>query len=204
MSHHLGYLVMQRRQLFILGVAVAIAACHDATTGPTALSAGPTPASARAAPPQGTGLVLHNVTSTPIPLLDNAVLNGEVVITQLALNAVGGLTASGTLTGTITGVSQTITQDFTTDVAISGSGNGNSCSVLTVDLSPINVDAGGQIVSVDLTQVNATVGAQGPLGSLLCTLTNLVNRGVGGAVSALLSVINSILGGGTPTPPPVP
>jgi hypothetical protein len=204
MSHHLGYLVMQRRQLFILGVAVAIAACHDATTAPTVLSAGPAPASARAAPPQGTGLVLHNVTSTPIPLLDNAVLNGEVVITQLALNAVGGLTASGTLTGTITGVSQTITQDFTTDVAISGSGNGNSCSVLTVDLSPINVDAGGKIVSVDLTQVNATVGAQGPLGSLLCTLTNLVNQGVGGAVSALLSVINGILGGGVPTPPPVP
>jgi hypothetical protein len=76
--------------------------------------------------------------------------------------------------------------------------------VLTVDLAPINVDVAGQIVSVDLTQANATVGAQGPLGSLLCTLTSLVNRGIGGAVSALLSVINGILGGGTPTPPPVP
>jgi hypothetical protein len=195
---------MRKRQLLVLGVAVAIAACHDATTAPTALSAGPTPTSARAAPPQGTGLVLHNVTSTPIPLLGNAVLNGEVVITQLAVNAVGGLTASGTVIGTITGVGQTINQDFTTDVAISGSGNGNSCSVLTVDLSPINVDVAGQIVSVDLTQADATVGAQGPLGSLLCTLTSLVNRGVGGAVSALLSVINAILGGGTPVPPPTP
>jgi hypothetical protein len=198
--HHLRYLVMQSRQLFVLGAAVAIAACHDTPTAPTALSAHPAPAPARAAPPKGTGLVLHNVTSTPIPLLGDAVLNGEVVITQLALNAVGGLTASGTLTGTITGVGQTITQDFTTDVAISGSGAGNSCSVLTADLSPINVDVAGQIVSVDLTQTNATVGAQGPLGSLLCTLTRLVNSAAGGAVSALLGVINAILGGGLPAP----
>jgi hypothetical protein len=195
---------MQTRQLFVLGVAVAIAACHDAATAPTSLSADRGPAMQRAAPPKGTGLVLHNVTSTPIPLLGDAVFNGEVVITQLALNAVGGLTASGTLVGTIGAVGQTINQTFTTDVAISGSGNGNSCSVLTVDLAPINVDVAGKIVSVDLTQANATVGAQGPLGSLLCTLTSLVNRGIGGAVSALLSVINGILGGGTPTPPPVP
>jgi hypothetical protein len=204
MSHHLRYLVMQRRRLFLLGVTVAIAACHDATTAPTALSAGPAPASARAAPPKGTGIVLHNVTGTPVPGVGNAVFNGEVVITQLALNAVGGLTASGTIVGTVTVVGQQINQNFTTDVAISGSGNGNSCSVLTVDLSPINVDAAGQIVAVDLNPVNATVGAQGPLGSLLCTVTKLVDRGVGGAVSALLSVINAILGGGTPAPPPVP
>lgn len=195
---------MQRKQLLVLGVAVVVAACHDAATAPTLLSPDRGPVMQRAAPPAGTGLVLHNVTSTPIPLLGDAVLNGDVVITQLALNAVGGLTASGTLVGTIGAVGQTINQTFTTDVAISGSGNGNSCSVLTVDLAPINVDVAGQIVSVDLTQANATVGAQGPLGSLLCTLTKLVNRGVGGAVSALLSVINGILGGGTPTPPPVP
>jgi hypothetical protein len=195
---------MQKRQLLVLGVAVAIAACHDAATAPSALSADREPMSQGAAPPAGTGLVLHNVTSTPIPLLGDAVFNGDVVITQLALNAVGGLTASGTIVGTIGAVGQTIDQTFTTDVAISGSGNGNSCSVLTVDLAPLNVNVAGQVVSVDLTQANATVGAQGPLGSLLCTLTSLVNRGVGGAVSALLSVVNAILGGGTPTPPPVP
>jgi hypothetical protein len=197
---------MKKGHLLALATAAVVVACHDASTAPsTALSASSGAVQQRAAaPPQGTGIVLHNVTSTPIPLLGDAVFNGEVVITQLAVNAVGGLTASGTLIGTIGTLGQTINQNFTTDVAISGSGNGNSCSVLTVDLSPINVDVAGQIVAVDLTQVNATVGAQGPLGSLLCALTNVINQTAGAAVSALLSVINGILGGGVPTPPPVP
>jgi hypothetical protein len=196
---------MKRGHLLALATAAAVVACQDAPTAPsTALTADRAPVQQRAAPPQGTGLVLHNVTSTPIPLLGNAVFNGEVVITQLAVNAVGGLTASGTLIGTIGALGQTINQNFTTDVAISGSGNGNSCSVLTVNLAPINVAVASQIVSVDLTQANATVGAQGPLGSLLCTLTNLLNKTAGGAVSALLSVINAILGAGAPRPPPVP
>src|SRR4030081_2358504 len=99
---------MQSRHLFLLGVAVTIAACQDATTAPTALSSDPEPAFQRAAARRGTGLVIHNVTSTPIPLLGNAVFNGDLVITQLALPQVGGLQVSGTLIGTITGVSQKI------------------------------------------------------------------------------------------------
>jgi hypothetical protein len=191
---------MQRRHLFAIGVAVAVAACHDAATAPTALTADPQPTLQRAAPPRGTGLVIHNVTSTPIPLLGNAVFNGDLIITQLALTQVGGLQVSGTLIGTITGVGQTINQNFTTDILLSSNGSGSSCSVVTVDLSPINVNVAGKIVSVDLTQAAATVGAQGPLGNLLCALTSLLNSGAGGVVSALLRVINAILSGGLPTP----
>jgi hypothetical protein len=181
-------------------VALPAAACHDA---PTSAVATPVPGGAafQRAAPAGTGIVLNNVTSTPIPLLGNVVFNGTAVITQLALNAVGGLQASGTLTGTIGALGQTITQNFTTDVVISGSGNGNSCSVITVDLAPINVNVLGQIVAIDLTAANANVGAQGPLGSLLCSLTSALNSAVGGAVSALLRVINGILGGSLPAPP---
>jgi hypothetical protein len=194
---------MKRRHLLALATAAAVVACHDASTAPsTALSADRGAVQARAAaPPRGTGIVLHNVTGTTLPLVGDGVFNGEVVITQLGVNALGGLTVSGTLIGTITGLSQQISQNFTTDVAISGSGNGNSCSVITVDLSPITVNTISGIVAVDLTQVNATVGAQGPLGSLLCALTNVLNQSTGAALSALLSVINAILGGRVPTPP---
>jgi hypothetical protein len=197
---------MKKGHLLALATAAAVAACHDAPTAPsTALSADRSAVQARAAaPPRGTGIVLHNVTGTPIPLVGDAVFNGEVVITQLAVNAVGGLTASGTLIGTIDALGQRINQNFTTDVAISGNGNGNSCSVLSVDLSPITLDVLSPVVAVDLNPVNATVGAQGPLGGLLCALTNVVNQVGGTAVSTLLSLINGILGGGVPTPPPVP
>jgi hypothetical protein len=45
-----------------------------------------------------------------------------------------------------------------------------------------------------------TVGAQGPLGSLLCALTSALNSGVGSVVSAVLAIVNAILAGGLPTP----
>jgi hypothetical protein len=188
---------MQRRHLFVLGVAVAIAACHDAATAPKALKADPEPTFQQ----QGTGLVIHNVTSTPIPALGNLVFNGDLVITRLVLTQAGGLQVNGTLIGTITGVNQTlINQNFTTDVLLSSNGSGSSCSVVTVDLSPINVNVGTQVVAIDLTRAAATVGAQGPLGNLLCALTSLLNSTAGGVVSALLRVINAILSGGLPTP----
>jgi hypothetical protein len=192
---------MTRRHLLLLGTTVSLLACHDAApTSPASISPDATPLAQRAAPPAGTGLVLDNVTSTPIPLLGDVKFHGDAVITQLALNAVGGLTASGTLTGTIKAVGQPINQTFTTDVAISGNGGGNNCSVLKVDLAPINVDVAGQIVAVDLQQTNVNAGAQGLLGTLLCTLTSAINSGVGGVVSGLLSLINGILAGGVPTP----
>ena len=187
---------MQRRHLFVLGVAVAIAACHDAATAPKALKPDPEPTFQQ----QGTGLVIHNVTSTPIPALGNLVFNGDLVITQLVLAPLGGLQVNGTLIGTITVLNQAINQNFTTDVLLSSNGSGSSCSVVTVDLSPINVNVGTQVVAIDLTRAAATVGAQGPLGNLLCALTSLLNSTAGGVVSALLRVINAILSGGVPTP----
>lgn len=128
---------MKTRLLLTFCVAIPIVACHDAPT-PTAPLAADNQTAAQQIQP-GTGLVIHNVTSTPIPLLGNAVFNGDLVITKLALNAVGGLTASGKLVGTISAIGQTINQDFTTDVFISRTGAGNSCTAVSLDLAPINV-----------------------------------------------------------------
>ena len=183
--------MLTRETVLSLALVLGIGACSDQPTSPAALPGGPAYQKFQ----RGTGLALENVTSTPIPLLGDAVFNGQVVITQLALNAVGGLEATGTITGTITGAGIPINQSFTTDVGISKTGSGGQCGVLSLNLAPITVDAAGQIVSVDLTAADVEAKALGPVGSLLCTLTSLLNRGVGSAVNGVLNALNRLLGG---------
>ena len=186
--------MLAKKRLLSLAFVVAIGACADQPTSPKPLVPADGPALQKF--DRGTGLALSNVTSTPIPLLGDVVFNGNVVITQLALNAVGGLEATGTITGTITTLGiPIINQDFTTDVGISKTGSGGQCGLLTLDLAPINVDAAGQIVSVDLTAANVDAKATGPVGSLLCVLTSLLNKGLGGAVNGVLNALNGLLGG---------
>ncbi len=181
-----------RKTILFLALVLGTGACSNEPTSPArpALPADPSFQFDR-----GTGLTLNNITSTPIPLLGDAVFNGQVVITQLALNAVGGLEATGTITGTITALGIPVNQSFTTDLGISKTGSGGQCGVLSLDLAPINIDAAGQIVSVDLTAANVDAKAEGPIGTLLCTLTSLLNRGVGAAVNGILNALNGLLGG---------
>jgi hypothetical protein len=190
---------MNRRHLLALGATVSLLACNDASTSPSSLRADASPL-AQQSPPRGTGLVIDNVTGTTIPLIGNGVFRGELVITQLALNPVGGLVVNGTLIGRIGAIGQTINQSFTTDLLLLSTGSGNTCSAVTINLAPINVNVAGQLVAIDITKGGVTVGAQGPLGSLLCALTSALNSGVGSVVSAVLAIVNAILAGGLPTP----
>ena len=185
--------MLARNTVHSLALILGIAACSDHPTSPAPLALPDGSASQRF--DRGTGLTVDNVTSTPIPLLGNAVFNGEVVITQLALNAVGGLEATGTIAGTIAGVGTPINENFTTDVGISKTGSGGQCGVLSLDLAPIGVHVLDQIVSVDLTAANVDAKATGPVGTLLCTLTSLLNKGLGGAVNGVLNALNGLLGG---------
>lgn len=185
--------MLTRKTVLSLTLVLGIGACSDQPTSPVALTRPDGPAYQKF--DRGTGLTLSNVTSTPIPALGNAVFNGQVVITQLALNAVGGLEATGTITGNVTALGIPISQNFTTDLGISKTGSGGQCGVLSLDLSPISVNAAGQIVSVDLTAVNVDAKAMGPVGTLLCTLTSLLNRVAGGAVNGVLNALNGLLGG---------
>lgn len=167
-------------------LALALGACADQPTAPRT----PQPLRPSAQIQHGTGLVLQNVTGTGI--LGDINFGGQAVITQLALNAVGGLVATGTLTGTVTALGQPITENFTTDVAISSTGHGR-CDLVTVDLAPISITAIGG-TSVDLQQANVTPSAEGPLGSLLCNLGQAV-QGLAPlkAVSGLVTAINNLL-----------
>ena len=190
--------MLRSKTVLSLALIVGVSGCSsDQISAPSALAV---PGGAAQQFDRGTGLTLDNVTSTPIPLLGDAVFNGEVVITQLALNAVGGLEATGTITGTIAALDGAIPidQSFTTEVGISKTGSGGQCGVLTLDLAPINVDAAGQIVSVDVTAADVDAKATGPVGTLLCTLTSLLNKAVGGAVNGVLNALNGLLGGSIP------
>ena len=63
-----------------------------------------------------------------------------------------------------------------------------------------NLNVNGISVSSFLIQgnekaANVDAKATGPVGSLLCVLTSLLNKGLGGAVNGVLNALNGLLGG---------
>jgi hypothetical protein len=155
------------------------------------------PASEAAAQP--TGGLLTNIPVTQ-ELAGGGVLEGTLSITRLALDN-GQLVASGVLAGTVTqtGSVTEFTQTFT-DVPVNLTRNqGGSCDILFLDLGPLFLDLLG--LQVDLSpitlDVRAVPGAGNLLGNLLCALVGLLDGpgARGNAAQALLSQINSVLGG---------
>lgn len=95
-------------------------------------------------------------------------------------NTVGqiiGLDATGTLTGTAVNVLgnpvAVNASPFTADVAVTSSGPGQ-CSVVTLDLSSLNINAIGVVTGT--LPANVTVKGSGAVGSLLCNLGSLLER----------------------------
>jgi hypothetical protein len=91
--------------------------------------------------------------------------------------------ASGTLQGTLAGI------PFTTDITnfVLSPGQGNSCSVLDLELGPINLSLLG--LNVNTSPICLTITAQrggGILGNLLCSLAN-----VGGVLPAITNILNN-------------
>jgi hypothetical protein len=128
------------------------------------------------------------------------------VITNFALveNTVGqiiGLDATGTLTGTAVNVlGNTVAVNaspFTADVAVTSSGPGQ-CSVVTLDLSSLNINAIGVVTGT--LPANVTVKGSGAVGSLLCNLGSLLSgltSGLTGGSGAqgVVNAINNQIGG---------
>jgi len=91
--------------------------------------------------------------------------------------------ASATLEGTLAGI------PFTTDITnfVLSPGQGNSCSVLNLELGPINISLLG--LHVDTSSICLTITAhrgQGILGNLLCSLAN-----VGGVIPVITQILNN-------------
>lgn len=145
----------------------------------------------------GSGLILNSVTGVNLPLIGRL---GNVVIDQAELtnfaiveDVVGqivGVQVEGVLqlSGGALGT-DVVSEDFLTTVQVTSSGHGQ-CDIVTLDLSPIDVNA--LVAQVDVPAATLTGRGSGAVGSLLCNLGQLLNpvtNGVRGIVQALNRLI---------------
>jgi hypothetical protein len=188
----------QRQKAAALCLAAALSACAEPPTAPVSnapiMIGGMAQQSAR----EGTGLVLESLTGLNLPLIgrvgevdiDQAVITGlvidEVVGGVVGLEAEGVLTLSGGVLG-----EDIVTQDFLAQVHVVSSGPGK-CTVLTLDLGPVAIDALGEAVFVDVPDAAVNARSVGAVGSLLCGLGNLLQGPVSGVTGALRGLINAI------------
>ena len=137
-------------------------------------------------------------------------LGSGIVINNVALNGVnydaatGLLTAaSGTVSGTLAGF------PFTTDISnfavhlVPGGGPNDGCSVLDLQLAPINLALLG--LHVDTSPICLSITAfqgQGLLGDLLCGLAGGDTSLLGGLSDLLSPVLTGALQQATPAPQP--
>lgn len=165
----------------------------------TALTAGFGASAATAAPAAPTAVVQ---TKAVAPIESLAVsgtstlgtITGE--LTDVTASVVGGVvTLTGTITGSATdaaGVVTPISDTFTT--TLQGLSSNGACSILTLDLGPLNLDLLGLVV--DLSAIDLDITAErGPgnlLGNLLCAVTGIFDRG--GPLQVVSNLLNRLLG----------
>jgi hypothetical protein len=182
---------MRTRVALMLPFVLGIGSCTEAPVAPH------TPALQEDAlfqqggrPQRGTGLALESFT-TGLPIVGDFQIT-QVVITEFTA-VVGGLQASGTVTGASISVpGLTVTEDFTADVLVSSSPSGR-CEVVGIDLGPFSSELLAPLVEVNIPEANVEVAGTGPVGPVLCALTRLVNSVGGGAVRALVGVLNALI-----------
>jgi hypothetical protein len=163
-------------------------------------------ASFQQAPPKGTGLALDIVPNVTLPLgLGGSVTIDQAVITNFALveNTVGqiiGLQVTGDLSGTALtalGLVGVNANPFTANLSVTSSGPGQ-CSLLTLNLSSLNINALGLVTGT--LPVNVTAKGSGAVGSLLCNLGSLLSgltSGLTGGSGAqgIVNALNNQIGG---------
>jgi hypothetical protein len=133
---------------------------------------------------------------TDIPVVGTiagGTFEGVLSITGFAIEN-GQLVVSGVLEGTATvgGVVTEISQTFTNILASLLGSAGGVCSILTLDLGPLDLDLLG--LQVDLSAISLDVTAvRGPgrlLGNLLCAVAGLLDAG--GPLSGLIGLLDQI------------
>jgi hypothetical protein len=155
----------------------------------------------------GSGLSVDIVPNVTLPLgLGGSITINQAVVTNFALieNAVGqivGLDVTGTLSGTAVDLlNNTIgvnANPFTAEASITSSGPGQ-CSIVTLDLSSLNVSVLGAVTGT--LPVNITAKGSGAVGSLLCNLGSLLGGLTSGGTGSpgaqgVVNALNNQIGG---------
>lgn len=150
--------------------------------------------------PVGTGILLDNLTNVSLPLVGEVgdLIIDQAVITDLKLiedvaGLIVGVEATGTVSGTLTGLGVDIVDEqFTSTLAVTSAGPGR-CQAVAIDLGPLSLDALG-LVTLDVPEADVTATTSGAVGTLLCTLGQLVSGVIGGATRGVQGVVNAING----------
>lgn len=106
----------------------------------------------------------------------------------------GQLAVTGLVQGTFTtaaGATQAVSQTVTT-VVTNATAN-NACTILTLDLGPLDLNLLGLQVQLNEVQLDITAvpGSGNLLGNLLCAVAGLLDQG---QVSGLATLLNQLLG----------
>ena len=118
---------------------------------------------------------------------------GSLNITQF-VNQNGVVSAVGTLTGTVTNALTGVTQTITQDVVLPLLQASGSCTILHLELGPLDLNLLGVMVHLDkvVLDVSAQSGPGNLLGNLLCGVSHLLDSN--GAATALANLLNNLLG----------
>jgi len=128
------------------------------------------------------------------------VFNGVLKVTHVAVDsATGALSAAGTLSGTLTNTAGQVTGTVS-NLAVTGiplASVTGSCTILTLNLGPLDLNLLGLMVHLNQVVLNITAqpGPGNLLGNLLCSVANLLNGGnLSNLLTQLIGLLNQILG----------
>lgn len=126
---------------------------------------------------------------------------GTLSLTEFSLNDAGdAIQTSGALDGTLKAgpTTESVSQTFSA-VTTSLSSNGG-CTILTLDLGPLDLELLGLRVQLNRIQLDITgeTGAGNLLGNLLCAIADIGSGsgllGLSGILQDLLGIVNDLLG----------
>jgi hypothetical protein len=176
--------MISRTKLIGTGTAVLAAGALGLMPGAaTATAAAQAPTAVSAAVPAATTLP---VTGT---LADGSAFSGQV--SNLTASVVDGVP---TITGTITGTGLPAT-GTTFSAPIEGLQVGGSCTILDLDLGPLNLDVLGLVIDLSDVHLDITAvpGAGNLLGNLLCAIAGLLDQGA--PLTSIVDLLNDLLTG---------
>jgi hypothetical protein len=149
------------------------------------LTAGSSPASAAPSNPFQVPVTLSSAQGT---------FTGVFEVVRFAVKN-GNLTAIGTLTGTVTNaLGQIVGTVNINNVNLPVQQITGSCQILHLELGPLDLDLLGLRVHLNriILDVTAQSGPGNLLGNLLCSLANLLNRGLT-PLQQIADILNQIL-----------
>jgi hypothetical protein len=171
----------------LVGTATAVLLAGAVGIVPAATSASAAPAARAAAPAAQPAATTLPVTGT---LPDGTAFTGA--LSNLTTSVVDGVVQlSGTIAGTGLPAGGTTFTAPIQDVAAT-----QGCSILNLDLGPLNLDLLGLVIDLAPVSLDVTAvpGAGKLLGNLLCAVAGLLD-GPGGALGGIAALLNRLLTG---------